>query len=64
VRRSPNRGCSVCAATTVHLTRGPVTCRSHDDPALAGLSNNERKKKLKARERKKVWEANMVEWEA
>eukprot|EP01049_Picozoa_sp_SAG25_P004702 SAG25_NODE_302_length_10160_cov_3.981413_10_plen_56_part_00 len=55
----------MCARRQLSTSLGaPLRAGSHDDPALAGLSNNERKKKLKARERKKVWEANMVEWEA
>ena len=36
---------------------------SHDDPALVGMSPQERKKALKLQEQLKVWEAKMAEWD-
>ena len=37
---------------------------SHDDPALVGMSPQERKKALQLQEKLKTWEAKMVEWNA
>ncbi len=37
---------------------------SHDDPALVGMSPQERKKALNLQEKLKTWKAKMVEWDA